>query len=334
MIRWGIIGLGNMANNFAKSIKEIESCELKAVSSLNKNRLNEFSNNYQVDNKYKFNSYLELINCDEIDAIYISTLNNTHANLIIDSINKNKNVLCEKPITISRDELKTVVNKINNSDVSFLEAIAYRSHPLTKIIEEILKNTKIGKIRKIITNFGFDTKRINPKSRLYNKSLGGGAILDIGCYPLSAINLIKNIIDYKEKITFKEVKGNVCETGVDDYSLAHLKLGNDIKAVIEVGIRKKLKNQIHIITTDGEILIPESWLPNKKTYIEVKMKDHCYKKFINCKYSVYANQIHFFNYMIKNKTKTPKSPYLSINDSQEIAELSLEWRKKLHSIIK
>ena len=94
MIRWGIIGLGNMANNFAKSIKEIESCELKAVSSLNKDRLNEFSNKYQVDNKYKFNSYLELINCDEIDAIYISTLNNTHANLIIDSISKNKNVLC------------------------------------------------------------------------------------------------------------------------------------------------------------------------------------------------------------------------------------------------
>ena len=80
----------------------------------------------------------------------------------------------------------------------------------------------------------------------------------------------------------------------------------------------------------GEIKIPKLWLPNKKTHIDVKLKDHFYKQFVTCDYTVYAQQINFFNFMIKNNVKTTDFPYLSLEDSKEIAELSLEWRKRLY----
>ena len=86
MINWGIIGLGRMGNTFADAIKELKDCKLKAISSLNKSKLSTFSKKYNVDQNYIFSSYDQLINCKDIDAIYISTLNNTHKDLIIKSI--------------------------------------------------------------------------------------------------------------------------------------------------------------------------------------------------------------------------------------------------------
>ena len=97
-----------------------------------------------------------------------------------------------------------------------------------------------------------------------------------------------------------------------------------------MAIRKKLENSLYIKTTYGELKIPDLWLPNKKVYIDVKLKDHFYKQFITCDYTVYAQQINFFNSMIKNNEKTTDFPYLSLEDSKEIAELSLEWRKRLY----
>ena len=97
MINWGIIGLGNIAHTFAEAIKEISACKLKGIASLNKSKLTTFGEKYNIDQKYRFNSYDELINSDEIDAVYIATLNNTHKDLIIKSIDARKNILCEKP---------------------------------------------------------------------------------------------------------------------------------------------------------------------------------------------------------------------------------------------
>ena len=114
--------------------------------------------------------------------------------------------MCEKPITINSEEIETVYKKVKDSKIIFLEAIAYRSHPISKTIIEILLNNKLGKLEKIIANFGFDTKRINPNSRLYNKDYGGGAILDVGCYPLSILNLLNKAQDIKSKFFFQTWK--------------------------------------------------------------------------------------------------------------------------------
>ena len=221
MIKWGIVGLGNMAQKFANAIKETNNAKLLSISSLNSEKLKSFANNFQIDKNYVFDSYNDLISCKEIDAVYIATLNNTHLNLIKSCAENKKNILCEKPLTLNFEEANEAANYIAKHDVIFYEAIAYYSHGQTKNLIALLNENKIGKIISINSTFGFKVKRVNPKSRIFDKSLGGGAILDVGCYPLSLLNLIsknsKNIKFANAKGSFSSISASsksVCFTTV------------------------------------------------------------------------------------------------------------------------
>ena len=184
MVRWGILGLGRAANSFANAIKEVENAKLISIASLSKNLNLTFGEKFNIDKNFQFNSYEELINCDEIDAVYIATLNNKHADLIIKVAKAQKGILCEKPMTLTENESTQVFNQLNKSKVFFLENIAYRSHPQTIEITNQILNNEIGNVKKVESSFGF---RVNPilkfklRHRLFNKKLGGGAINDIGC---------------------------------------------------------------------------------------------------------------------------------------------------------
>ena len=140
MISWGIIGLGSMANRFAISINEVENAKLLGIASQNVDRLNNFGEKYNIENKFRFNSYDEILNCNEINSIYISTFNNTHADIIIKAAKAKKNILCEKPVTANYLDTVKVFEELNKSNVFFLEAIAYRTYPQTRfVINKILK---------------------------------------------------------------------------------------------------------------------------------------------------------------------------------------------------
>ena len=332
MIRWGIIGLGNMGNRFAEAAKEIKDVKINAIASLNKIKLHTFGKKFNIPSENYFSNYDQLIESNLIDAIYIATLNNTHLDLIKKCAKFKKHILCEKPATINENDLDDIKKIISDSNISFLEAIAFRSHPIVDELVKVLNENKFENIISIEANFGFNTKRINPRSRLYNKDLGGGAILDVGCYPIAIISLVNNLIDKNNKIKFSKVEGNICETGVDDYGSADLIISNGIKCYIKAAIRKQLNNHVLIKTKKGKILIKEPWLPSKKTYIEIDSNNHYYKRFVRCNFSVYANQINFFNNMINKRLKSPTFPNLSFEDTLDIAKISLEWRNKLLNI--
>ena len=83
MINWGIIGLGNMANRFASSISEVKNSKLLGIASTSFSRLKSFGDKYNIEKKYRYEHYDEILNCNEINAIYIATLNNTHPEIII-----------------------------------------------------------------------------------------------------------------------------------------------------------------------------------------------------------------------------------------------------------
>ena len=134
MINWGIIGLGNMANRFASSLNDVKNTKLLGVASRSFLRLKRFGDKYNIEKKYRYRSYDEILNCNEINAIYISTLNNTHTEIILKAIEAKKNILCEKPIATNYDDTVKIFEKLNNSGVFFLEGIAYRSHEQTKFV--------------------------------------------------------------------------------------------------------------------------------------------------------------------------------------------------------
>ena len=310
-----------MAQKFAHSIKETDNAKLVAISSLNKEKLKIFKNNFQINKDLVFNNYNDLIKCDEIDAVYIATLNDTHLNLIKLCAENKKNILCEKPMSLNIEEANIAANYIKKFDIMFYEAIAYTSHIQTKAFIDLMNENNIGQILSINATFGFKVKRVNPKSRIFNKSLGGGAILDIGCYPLSFLNLIfKN----NENIEFESAKGTFASTGVDDSAEANLIIENRIHSNIKISFKENLDNKFIINGEFGSLILPNPWLPEIKDFIQINLKNSNYKKFITSNKSLFANQIQNVSSKIQDKIMND-SFLVNIQDSLKIMNNLTIW---------
>ena len=165
-MNWGIIGLGQMAKNFANSIKELKDNNLLGVSSNSFFKLLKFSYRHKINHKYLFNNYQKILDCKDIDSIYIATVNSSHFDLIMKCVKAKKNVLCEKPFVLNLNQANEVKEKLKHSNVFFLEGIAYRSHPQIKHIIKLLKENHIGKIIKIKSTFGFNAGNQKKEERL------------------------------------------------------------------------------------------------------------------------------------------------------------------------
>ena len=322
MIRWGILGLGNMGNHFSNASKEVNNIKINGIASLSESKLKNFSEKFNIPKKNCFNSYDELINSDLVDAIYISTINNTHSELISKCAKSKKHILCEKPMSINYNEALEAKKIIKDNEVNFFEAIAYYSHPLKNEIKKIIFEKEIGDLLSIESSFGFKSK-FRPSSRLYDRKLGGGAILDIGCYPMSFLMLFSE--DFKNFI-FKNKKINFAESNVDNYAQADIEISQKISANIKVSINDNLINNCIIKGTDGDVVVPEPWLPGKKTFIEVKNKKKYYKKFISTQKSVYAHQIEKVSNAIFNNSMDDENLF-NINKSILCSYLLEKWKE-------
>ena len=298
MIKWGVIGTGHMANIFAESIQEIDNAKLVAVSSRTKKSLEIFGDRFNIMKNFRFISNEEICASEDINAIYISTLNNTHFDLIkLCAVNK-KNILCEKPFCLNLNEAKELKKIIITNKVMFFEAIAYLSHPQTDKIIDLINNNEIGEIISIESTFGFKVRKIDPESRLFNKKLGGGVILDVGCYPMSFISLfLKN----RNRIFFNKVEGEICHTNVDIAASANITINDKIECKITISLKEYFKNNSIIKGTKGNMIIGFPWSPEKKVFFEVYNKSRYYKSFVHSELSVYANQIkNVSNEFLKN----------------------------------
>ena len=312
MINWGILGFGRMGLAFANAIEETTNSKLVCIASKSGKKFKEFENF----------SYEDLINNNKVDAIYISTLNNTHIDLIKNISKTGKKILCEKPVSLSLEALKEVEKLIVEKKIQFYEAIAYYSHPQTIEILNLLKENEIGEIIGIESNFGFKTK-FKPETRLFNKSLGGGSIYDLGCYPLSFFMLLAKDL---KKISIKSKFLNYTNNGVDDEASIILDYDNKFQAKLHVSLKSHLNNICIINGTRGYIKINEPWLPGKKTYIEVSVNNHYFLKTINSNLSVYANQIQNVSESFMNNNNNKN--LFDINKSISNMKLIENWLKK------
>ena len=333
MIKWGLIGLGKMSNKFAEAIQEIEGSEIFAVASKSKKKSNELLNKFKIKSDFYFNNYEDLLKCKEIDAVYISTLNNTHSELVIKSAKAKKHILCEKPMTRNINETNNAFEILNKEKILFVEAFAYRSHPQTKVLCDIINSGEVGEIKEVETSFGYKSKRIDSKSRIFNKDFGGGAILDVGCYPTSFSLLVARIVNPKKdlsKFKLENVSGILCDTGVDQSAKADLVFNNNLKIKISASVTENLNNISIIYGTRGKIIVPVPWLPGNKSILEVYIKDSYYKKFINSNLSVYANQISLFNEKILKIDEQFESTIMSKNESLINMNIIDQWIKQIY----
>lgn len=315
MISWGIIGFGRMGRQYVDCFKiKSDLFRLSGISSKTSSNIKELN---------FYNSYEDLIKAKEVDAIYISTLNNTHKDLVILANNYNKKILCEKPLGMNFSEVQELHTLLKKKEEIFLEAIAYRAHPIIPTIFEILNDKEIGQIKKIESNFGFKVRKIKKESRLFNKKVGGGAILDLGCYPLSFFNLF----DKKKDIQVIKSNFELCETDVDIDGEISLKIDSKIDAFGKVSLRENLENKCRIHCENAIITIPSPWLPGNKTFVEIETKSRYFKKLISSNKNVYQHLLEASSIFFSKKEK--KSKFLvGIDESLKISEIIDLWKNE------
>jgi len=153
-LNWGIIGLGTIAQKFAKAIAETSNSKLLAVASNNNQKLENFKKQFCIEARFAYKNYEDLINCKDIDIVYIALPNSFHFLWINECIRNNKNILVEKPATVNFEEIEIIKKNLLNKDIFFGEAFMYRHHPQIDFVLELINNNEIGSLISMESSFG------------------------------------------------------------------------------------------------------------------------------------------------------------------------------------
>lgn len=264
-INWGILGPGSIACDFAKALNRVNG-EVYAVASRNKERANDFAKEYKVQKAY--GSYEELIEDEKVDVIYISTPHSNHYEYIIKSLKNNKNVLCEKAITVNKKELEEAIKIANEKNLILEEAMTLFHMPLYEKLLEKINNKDLGKVNMIQVSFG-SFKEYDESNRFFNLSLAGGALLDIGTYALSFARYFLSSMPEEILSTVKKAK-----TKVDEESGIILKTREEEIATIALAFRSKMPKRGVVSCDNGFITVDNFPRANKAqiNYLDGKVE--------------------------------------------------------------
>lgn len=259
-LRWGLLATGNIARKFATDLPRSRTGKLTAVASRDAAKAAKFGEEFGVDAAHCHGSYEALLADAEVDAVYISTPHPLHAQWAIRACEAGKHVLCEKPLALNHSQAMAIVEAVRENDVFLMEAFMYRCLPHTAKLIETIESGAIGKVRMIQASFGFHNGAAADQ-RLNNPELGGGGILDVGCYPVSLARLIAGATDDKPFLDPKDVhaSASIGDTGVDDYAAAILTFPNGVIAQVATGIKLNLQNDVRIFGDAGTIHIAQPW---------------------------------------------------------------------------
>lgn len=258
-LNWGILGTGSIARCFAESLPQSATGKLVAIASRTQEAADAFGARYDVPGRY--GTYDALLADPAVQALYISTPHPMHAEWAIKAVGAGKHLLVEKPFTMTHAEAAAVADAARAARVVVSEAFMYRCHPQTARLVELLQSQAIGNVRVIQATFSFHAE-FNPESRLYNHALGGGGILDVGCYTVSIARLIAGAAIGRDFDDPTDVTGagHLGTTGVDEYAVGTLKFSSGIVASIACGVAVNQETGVKIFGTEGKITLPRPWV--------------------------------------------------------------------------
>ncbi|RME51029.1 MAG: gfo/Idh/MocA family oxidoreductase [Caldilineae bacterium] len=249
-IRWGILGPGNIAKKFATGLAALEDADLLAVASRSRERADAFADQFGAPRRYT--AYEDLVNDPDVDIIYVATPHSYHMEHTLLSLDAGKPVLCEKPFAINAKQAQRMVDRAQEQGLFLMEAMWTRFLPHMQALKRRIEDGQIGQVRIIEADFCFNS-RVNPASRLYDPALGGGALLDVGVYPVSLAHWMLG--DPARVATL----AHLGETGVDEIAGMLLGYPEGALAVLTTAIRANTHHTATISGATGRIVVHERW---------------------------------------------------------------------------
>jgi predicted dehydrogenase len=252
-LRWGILGTGNIARQFAAGVRASRRGELETVASRSGENAHQFAMDFRVRSTWF--SYNALLKDPFVDAVYVSLPNSMHHEWTIAALKAGKHVLCEKPLATNAEQAEEMFDVAKSTGKVLIEAFMYRSHPLTLAILEAVKSGVIGELKVIRANFCFRARTVANNIR-FNRELAGGSLMDVGCYCINFSRVFAGC----EPTDFRAF-GHLHESGVDEYASAVLNFPNGILATMSCALSVHADNTAYLCGTEGFIEIPVPWKP-------------------------------------------------------------------------
>lgn len=257
-IRWGILGTGNIAKLFATGLGSAPGAILAAVGSRTQEKADEFGDRFGIPRRHA--SYEALAADPDLDVIYVSTPHTLHRDATILCLAGGKAVLCEKPFALNAGQAAAMIDTARSRGLFLMEAMWSRYYPAMARARELLAAGVIGEPRILQADLGFRA-RVNPQGRLFDPALGGGALLDIGVYPVSLASMV---FGTPSDIASQATMG---ETGVDEQNAILLRYPGGQLAVLSSAIRTNTPHEATIMGTEGVLRIGQDW--HKSTWVGV-----------------------------------------------------------------
>ena len=261
-VRIGILGPGKIVDRVSHDFKNISGGTITAIASRSYDRAREACQKYGVQTAY--GDYESMARSKEVDLVYIATPHNFHCEQAVMLMEAGKHILCEKPMAINKRQTETMVACAKKNGVFLMEAMWTRFFPASEKIRKLISDGAIGQVTHVYADFA-SVIGYEPESRLFNPSLAGGALLDIGIYPVMAATMV---LGYDPI----EVQG-VCHyapSGVDMRSAIQLKYQSGATAQLISAMDALGESREIIYGTEGRINIPHFWHPTEFTLSRLK----------------------------------------------------------------
>jgi predicted dehydrogenase len=257
-IGWGILGTGSIAGSFATGLRSATSGRLVAVGSRRADNSAAFGSGFALTPGQCHGSYQALLDDPAVDAVYVALPNDLHSGWTIRAAQAGKHVLCEKPLARNALEAAAVLDAVRPLGVTLMEAFMYRCHPQTARIVELVADGALGEIRMIEAGFAYDDSQPWDLTNVrMSNPMGGGGIMDVGCYPVSMSRLLAG----SEPISVRGVATIDESTRVDVWAAASLKFPNGVVASLVCGMGVATANEVRIWGTGGGLIVSDPWKP-------------------------------------------------------------------------
>ncbi|HHT73971.1 MAG TPA: Gfo/Idh/MocA family oxidoreductase [Firmicutes bacterium] len=256
-VKWGILGGAHIAHaQFVPGLADARNAVLYGVASRSKARAEELKAEWGAQRAY--GSYEELLADPEIEAVYIPLPNNLHHEWTVKALQAKKHVLCEKPMALNVEQCREMLEVARAEGMIFMEAFMYRFHPQIFKVEELIQEGRIGEVKLIRGTFSFILE--DETNIRMVQGLGGGSLMDVGCYPIHLSNLIYGELPVKVKATgvyrpeAPDVDLSMC--GILEYSGGRM-------AVFDSSFVMEDRQMVEIVGTGGRIIINRPWRPDR-----------------------------------------------------------------------
>ena len=241
IINWGILGAGKIAGALVEGIREADG-RVAAVGSRDAARAAVFAERFAIPSSY--GTYEDLLADDQIDAVYVATTNELHHRNTLDAIAAGKAVLCEKPFALNSHQAGEMVAAARSAGVFVMEAMWMRFIPATVALLDMVERGDLGEVRAVAADFGFRADA-GPEHRLVDPSLGGGALLDLGVYPISLAMLLLG------EPAAISAQASIGTSGVDEQVVASMVFPGGQVGSIYASFLADSPVEAHVVGTEG-----------------------------------------------------------------------------------